>query len=276
MKTEWQFFFETNDFTFEKNLTFKGKIAKKEEENTKIDYKCQIIPDANKFIPTATQTGKVFITLPLRHDEAKQPAYYLASYISQKITFEFGEFKLHGGMVACKNIPETPVEEMEVGDAPYSVEAIFEEAVDPINFKPSAFEKISNLPVDIDLVSQHNSATKASNPIDKFMGYFKILESQFPPASKKQKLRESFFESKILYDVFVNAFKFKNNEDPYQEFVSFIETIVRTRHRCSHLKKHSNFGYLPTDPKVKTEVEPFLQPLDILTYETIKYFAKNI
>jgi hypothetical protein len=275
MKTEWQFIFETKDFIFEKSLTFKGNISNS-EKNTNIEYNGQIVPDKNKFVPTAMQTGKLYITLPLRLNEAKQFAYYLVSNISQKITFEFGEFKIHGGMIACKNIPETQEEEIEVGDTPYNVEAIFEKAIDPNIFKTSAFEKISSLPLDIDLVAQHNSATKASNPIDKFMGYFKILESQFPPISKKQYLRESFTGNKILYDIFVNTFELKNDEDPFQKFDEFISSIVRTRHRCSHLKKYSNFGYLPEDPKIKTEVGPLLQPLEILTHESIKYFAKTV
>lgn len=275
MKTEWQFIFETKNFIFEKNLKFKGH-ASKSDENTNIEYNGQIVPDENKFIPAAMQTGKLFITLPLRFNEAKELAYYLASNISQKITFEFGEFKIHGGMIACKNIPETQEEEIEVGDTPYNVEAIFEKAVEPNIFKTSAFEKIYSLPLDIDLVAQHNMANKATNSIDKFMGYFKILESQFPPVYRRQTLREAFIGSNILNDIFINTFDFKNNEDPLQKFDEFISSIVRTRHRCSHLKKYSNFGYLPEDPKIKTEVGPFLQPLEILTHETIKYFAKTV
>jgi hypothetical protein len=274
MKTEWQFIFETKNFIFEKNLKFKGHVSK--SEDTKIEYNGQIDPDENKFRPAAMQRGKLHITLPLRFNEAKELACYIASNISQKITFEFGEFKIHGGLIVCKNIPETQEEEIEVGDTPYNAEAIFEKAVEPSIFEASAFEKISSLPLDIDLVAQHNMATKATNPIDKFMGYFKILESQFPPDSKRQPLREVFIRSNILNDIFINTFDFKNNEDPLQKFDDFISSIVRTRHRCSHLKKYSNFGYLPDDPKIKTEVGPFLQPLEILTHETIKYFAKTV
>lgn len=73
MKTEWQFIFETKNFIFDKNLKFKGHVSKSEED-TNIEYNGQIVPDKNKFVPAAMQTGTLYITLPLRFNEAKELA----------------------------------------------------------------------------------------------------------------------------------------------------------------------------------------------------------
>jgi len=276
MKTEWTFYFDTKEFKFDKVYDFTGTLDKNDAGKTIIHYKGRIVPDEdNPNNRMSTQSGKLFINLPMSYDEAKPIAYYLAQHITQKISFEFGDFNLRGGLIFCQNIPETPEEQKEVGDAPHCADVSLVEARGPISFNPSCFDNISKLPLDNDLMSQHITARHSPSPIDKFLGFFKILESQFLPKSKKTTLRESLSQSDILLDIFSMSFLPKEGKQLHESFCDFVDSIVHARHRCAHLKKSNKFGYSPIDPSVRTEVEPYIKPLEVLTYETIIYFAKN-
>ena len=276
MKTEWTFYFDTKDFSFDKVYDFTGTLDKNDASKTIIHYKGRIVPEENNSKNRmSTQSGKLFINLPMSYDDAKPIAYYLAQHISQKISFEFGEFNLRGGLIFCQNIPETPEEQKEVGDAPHCVDFSLIEARSPITFDPSCFDRISKLPLDNDLLSQHIAARQSPNPIDKFLGFFKILESQFSPDSKKTTLRESLSQSDILFDIFSMVFVTQKGKQSHELFCNFVDSIVHARHRCAHLKKKSKFGYSPIDPSIRTKVEQYIKPLEIITYESIIYFAKN-
>ncbi len=104
------------------------------------------------------------------------------------------------------------------------------------------------------------------------MVFFKILESLFP--KNQQKLKDCLKNDSDLYSIYKKTFKLNDNKKSKKSFSDFIESIVSAKHRCAHLKTKKNFGYVPIDPKIKEEVEPFLTPLEVLTYECINYFSK--
>ncbi|TRO81727.1 methylamine utilization protein MauJ [Desulfuromonas acetexigens] len=281
MKTKWHFHFQTNDFVFEKEHKFIGSanglnvnIAENLPENLELEI--SISPDKEKNNPNAEQTGTLYITLPLTHDEAKPVIHHLAFMISQKIAFDHGDFKLLGGLLVCERLPETPEEIEEVGDTPFSVVVNLVEAVPPPKFDSQKFAKKSEDSIDFRLVTQHNEARNTKNAIAKFIAFFKILESQFPPTHKKQHIKDTLKTNSDLLNVFTSIFEFTTEEEALQGFISFIDSIVHARHRCAHLKVNKNFGYLPFDPKIKEEVEPFLGPLEALTYETITKLSKSV
>lgn len=281
MKTEWTFHYGTKGFIFEREVKYKGKLKFLEKgpslgvpthlhgkpENMLIYVR--IAPDANPRNPSVEQTGSIFITIPLSYEQAKPIAYKVAYSLAHRITFESGEFSIHGGLVICKSIPETHEEEREIGDKPYCIKMHLEEVVDPPKFNSKAFVEMSKSSLDIRLIAQHNMAKSASNPIDKFLNFFKILESQCPPRGKKQTLQDSLEGDKKLFKIFHNTFKFESMDRAWESFSKFIKSIVYSRHRCAHLKENTNFGYVPIDPKIREEVEPFLEALEILTYEMI-------
>ena len=258
MKTEWQFPFETKDFKFEKEHTFKCKAGGSGESldslslPPKLTFYFKIKPELKNETKKNNQSGWLYITLPFSLEKGKQIAQELAYLIEQKIAFEFGEFSLHRGMLITKCIPETPEEEKEIGDKRYGVEMHMVEVKEPPVFDS---EKLINRAksIDIGLVSQHNLAKKASNSIDKFLGFFKILESLF--SKNQQKLKDCLKNDSDLYSIYKKTFTLNDNKKSKKSFSDFIESIVYARHRCAHLKTRKNFGYVPSDPKIKEEVE---------------------
>ena len=276
MKTKWQYFFETNDFIFEKEHKFIGSIPRNavtniaEETEEKIDFEMDIVPDKKRVHQNSKQTGILFITIPYNYEEGREVINTFLYLLTQMISFDFGEIRVNGGMIMCERLPETPEEREQVGDAPYAVAINFVEAPTTRKFDPKKFTDRSNLALDIRLVAQHNESRKSQNEIEKFLGFFKILESQFPPQHKKQSLQQCLETNNKLYMVYAKAFKFASEEKAAISFKEFIKSIVHARHRCAHLKIDKNFGYLPADPKIKEEIVSFLLQLEILTYETIQ------
>ena len=282
MKTEWQFPFETKGFHFEKEHKYKattkglGSYLDEHGDPLELSFEIRISPDRERHNPRADQCGNLFITLPLTYEKSEPVVHELACYIAHKISFEYGEFNIMGGMTICKRIPETPEEEKEVGDAPYAVHMSMVEVPPVPAFNPEDFIEQSGTPMNVGLISQHVETKKTKNPIDRFLGFFKILESQFPPQSKRQHIRDCLKNSKELFSVFTTVFKFDSADKSLQEFNDFIDAIVHARHRCAHLKADKKFGYVPIDPKVKEEVEPYLVTLEMLTYETIKTIKNSV
>ncbi len=282
MKTKWRFHFETRELIFEKDVKYKGKLKfKGDTTNLNIpmlqdgEFKyllidINIIPDAKSINPKADQTGSLFLTLPLSYDEAKPLAHELAYSIAHRITFfESGEFNIHGGLVICERIPETPEEEKEIGDKPYAAEMHLEEVIEPPKFDSAIFAKKLYNSADIDLIAQHNTAKYSKHTIDKFLGFFKILESQCLSNQQKKTLEDCLKNNERLFMIFYSTFKFESLEHAKESFIKFIKSIVNARHRCAHLKENKTFGYVPFDPRIKDEVIPFIYALEILTYKLI-------
>lgn len=280
MKTEWQFFFKTKDFKFDKEYKFRVSVEGLTSENKdnidteELVFDLRITPDDKPNHPNAEQTGKLFITLPLPYEKAKAIIRQLTYILEQKISFEYGDFKIQGGLKICKNIPETTEEEKEVGEKPYIAQVNLITVVPPINFDSQEFvEKLKNKS-DLRFVAQYNYAKNLPNPIEKFLGFFKIIESHFPPVYKKQPLREVLGNNSAFYDIYIKTFKFDNEVQAKESYKDFIRSIIHARHRCAHLKVDEDFGYLPNDPKIKEEIEPLLLPLEVLTYEIIVQCGK--
>ena len=280
MKTEWRFHYETKDFFFEKEHKYMGQTGDLKLDDAihpqRLSFEIRIVPDNPYKKSGVDQTGSFYLTLPLPYEKAKPHAAALAKMIAERISFESGEFRLLGGMIVCKRIPENPEEEKEVGDKSYAVEMHLVEVVGAAPFDSKGFIEKSNLIMDIGLVSQHNAAKKATNPIDKFLGFFKIIEKQFTSGCKKQSLRECLSNNIKLFNIYKCTFKFDTDEQARQFFLIFVNSIVNTRHECAHLKADKNFGYVPIDHRIKKEVEPFLIQLEILTYEIIINAAQPI
>lgn len=276
MKTKWQYFFETIDFLFEKEHKFIGKIAKKavsdvsEESEENIEFEMEIVPEYQRINNNTKQTGILYVTIPYNYEEGKELINGIIFAITQKISFDFGEIKLKTGMIVCERLPETPEEKELVGDAPYAVTVNLVEVTATPKFDSKRFAERSNLRLNMGLVAQHNESRKSQNQIEAFLGFFKILESQFQPQHKRQSLQESLETNGKLFKIYSRTFEFDSEEHAEKSFKKFIKSIVHARHRCAHLKIDKNFGYLPADPKIKEEIEPFLLQLEILTYETIQ------
>lgn len=274
MKTEWQFFFETKDLFFKKEHKYKctanGDKICSNIVSGDFSFDLKITPDKECKNPQIDQTGQLSITLPLPYDDAKPIVHGLVHNITQKISFDSGgRFNIHGGMILGTHIPETAEEEKELGEHRHFAEMNLIEALEPPEFNSDSLEEISKLPLDMGLISQYNATKVSKNPIEKFLGFFKIIESQFAKQNKKQNLRECLETNVNLLEIFKCTFKFETYENAHSSYIEFIKNIVHARHRCAHLRLSKKFGYVPTDHKIAIEVEPYIGALEIFTHEII-------
>lgn len=276
MKTKWKFLFETKDFLFEKEHKFRGSILEAAISNCstdnqeKMEFEMNIVPDKEPKYPTAEQTGTMYITIPYNYEEAKDMAKALAHLLSEKISFDFGEMRLHTGMIMCERLPETPEEKEIVGDAPFAVEMHMEEVVTPPKFDAEQLTAQSAITMDTRLISQHNAAKRTPNPIEKFLGFFKIIETLFVPHNKKVSLQDALLSNKDFFNLFAKVLRHDSPEQCKKEYETFVTQIVNGRHKCAHMKLKKDFGYWATDPRVRNEIEPHLQVIEVLTYYAIR------
>lgn len=276
MKTKWKFFFETVDFIFEKETIFKGNFDKNSvsqglaENEEKFEFELSIVPDVEKKFPSATQTGTMFITIPYNYEEGKDFIKFLAHLISQRISFDFGQMKIHTGMIMCERLPETPEEKELIGDAPFAVEMHLQEVVPSEKFDSHLFINQSAKSMDCRLIEQHNIARHNINLVEKYLGFFKIIESLFGPQNKKISLEDALLSSADLYNIFKEVFVYDSPTIYEGEYKKFIKRLVSGRHRCAHMKLKKDFGYWYSDPRIKDEIQPYLQPLEMITYFAIQ------
>lgn len=271
MKTKWQFFFETNDFVFREKHDFCGSIPKGAVSSTpaaseeKIDFELSIVPDYSH-----PHAGSIYVTIPYNYEEGKELVKHVAYVFAQRISFEFGEMKLNTALILCERIPETPEEKELIGDAPYAAEMHLKEVVGSPTFDAKRLCEQSSVSLDSRLLEQHNSARMNPNSIEKFLGFFKIIETLFGPQNKDISLEDALLANATLYDVFTKVVRHDAPELYREEYKKLIPRIVGARHRCAHMRLKKDFGYWISDPRVKDEVEPYLGVLEALAYHAIR------
>lgn len=282
MKTEWQFFFKTDKFIFDKEYKFQGDISNvadidgnKGLDDFSLDI--HLVPSKEPSKSFNTHRGKVYITLPFSLEEGRKIIEIVAYDFAQRISFEYGKFEITFGSLFGKRIPETAEEEIEIGDSPGFFEMDLIEAVGSPKFDPA---KLASLPSSMDsgLIATFNSAKNSDNEVNQFLGFFKIIEKKYPPKKKRQPITDCLLESTDLFDIYTTVFSHSSIEDAKDEYVSYITAIVKARHGCAHLKAEKNFGYIPNDPRIESEVRPYLQSIELITYLAIseRNIAKSI
>lgn len=280
MKTRWEFFFDTIGFKFDREYKYKGEAippeGSKEHDGAAIPFVVKFIPDEQDDKQSINQTGRLVVELPLYDDEAKDFAYHVAYLAQQKISFEHGRLKIHSAFIVGKRIPETKEEEAEVGDSPYFATFKFKEVVEAPKFDPKSFSSPKISPDSLRLLSQYNSAKSANNPIDMYLGLFKIIEDQFCGKNRKETIGEALKGSDLFFELYKKTFSVqetKQQDSAVQElFRDFVKKLVHIRHNCSHLKSKRNFGYSYDDSRVDTEVKPTLIAVDNLVRILINNF----
>lgn len=275
MKTEWKYEFETEHLIFCRDHIFNGTATPHDagkrlfDKHDRIQFELKLTPNhTNDKNRNKAQRGHMYLTIPLTYEDGKEVASHLAYVLAERITFDFGAFRLLNSIVECRRIPETPEEKAVVGDNIYAFSLRLVEVKEHPVFDSREFSEKSNERLDIRLVSQYNAAKEATNSIDKFLGYFKIIESMFGRSGKS--LKQSFDNSDELFNLYVQLLHFETPEKARIAYSGFIEATVKTRHRCAHLRSDNKFGYTPADSGIREEVEPLLYPLERLAYLSIK------
>ena len=272
LKTEFEFSFSTYDFVFKKEHKYIAAVDEQtadagNRESIGIEsFEFKIVPDDKLETSGEAQRGSLFITLPIDPDCAEDKMWHLLHTIIEKINFNNpGKFEVNTSFYMGKRIPENEKEEKEVGDKPYYLKMSCVEYLDEPGFDSSSFVDMSSNTNDIVLIQQHNHASNLKHAIDKFVSYYKIIEDVFS-TNKKIPAKKLLLESKPLRDIYYSAFNIKKTNDDYK---CFIDDIVNIRHKCSHLNRNSNFGYVLNDERIESEVKGYLDLLDYVTKEVI-------
>lgn len=270
MQSEWEFKFKAFDFIFEKEHKFEGTISEKNSFKPLEGYP-ETIPIFFRIVPSFEKDdmsgvkcdGSLFIKLPFSQEKAEKVVFYILHQIVERIKFNFGKFEIISGFITGEHIPENEEEKQQIGDKKYFVTMRFQEIIPEPIFDPKSFIKASSC--DIDMLTIYNTAKEAIPPIDKFFGFFKILENRYTSNGKRNSLKNNL-ENRELFELYK---KFINDSSDWNFFKVEMDVLVDIRHKCAHLKNDKKFGYLPTDTRVDTEVNKYLPIVEILSRELI-------
>ncbi len=239
-------------------------------EKLDIPYKLQIVPDVRCKRPGPDVTGKLLITISGQPEETEEFAHFVAERAKAQLCFPDGRMEILGGMIMGKRLPETPKEEEEIGDRPYYVRMHLEEVGHVPVFDP---KRISALRGDHDfgsLLEQYYAAKQLKTPIDRFLGFFKVLERAYAGGRSGNLLRA--LQGSDDFYILVRSVKKPSKSDKdaidRQEFNTLLRQLIRVRGNCAHLRGKS--GYYPGDPRIQTEVEPNVPLLEALAERCIE------
>ena len=269
MKTVWTFYFKTHGFVFENDYKFKGNvlIKAKRQVDKKIEFDLFIEPEKEKERNIYfDQAGKISITIPFDKDESKKYIDLIIFQVSQKISYDFGNMEIDGGLVTGEQIPETEEEKEMLGDNTCFAEANIE-ILDKLTVSNPKI--MNHNKKNIELMSQYNHATKLKSIIEKYTALFKVLENIYSKNVPRERIR-STLNNDDLFEMYREAFIESETVDR-RKYIEFVDKIVDIRHKCSHLKNQHQFGYLPYDKELETEVKPIIEKLQHL----IKYVIDN-
>lgn len=271
MKTEWEFPWFAYDFRFEKEHRFVATISEVgtggNGPHHGLEADIRIVPDTETpHDHNVEQAGSMYVTLPLRPEEAEPLAHQTAHHVGQQIAFRSGDFRISYGFITCKRLPESEDEEREIDEKPYSVRLTLQEVIAAPLFEARKLTDAGHSALPLPLLEQFNETRRDTNPVSQFLGYFRILES-LSDTGQRQSLKRSLLHYASLRQAFSELL-------PSADYQDFVNRLVETRHRCAHLKAATRYGYSPHHPQVKVEVIPDLSLLEELAYRCIELTSR--
>jgi hypothetical protein len=280
LKTEFEFYFSTHGFFFEKDHKFLCTLGNENKPLDLIDglkkltFEFRMVRDTQKNETDATQIGSLFLTIPLSSENAKKIIFHLLHLVVQQVNFNNeGTFEVSTAWYRGESIPETEEERLEIGDRPYFIQMNLVECSMEPAFDSSQFvNRVSQTQMDFVLIQQHNHAAQAKHSIDKYLSYYKIIED-ICSTKKKTGAKELLRNNVLLKEIYTTAF---NPPKSNEEYVDFVSIIVDIRDNCSHLKRDSDFGYIITDERIQTEVETYIDLMHYITYRLITKNNENV
>lgn len=228
-------------------------------------------PDGNRF-----PEGDVYITLPGDPDNSVFMARTLSHGLAEHLSFFYEDFKLAGGVESAERIPENDEEAKIIGEGKYWAQVHIEEVPSPVPFDRRI---LSLFPLSQEfrrIIEQYNSAKKANNPIDHFLGMFKVIETQFH-IGKRALSRNKDFCQLILKNIRRKRETGESTPIRDDELAHFVDILINIRNKCAHLREHNKFGYAPYDPEVFEEVRPYSGLMELLARESLmeRYRTSN-
>lgn len=283
MKSKWVFRFKCKGFRFDSIQNFGGYVDREATVNSDLspenpDFLLTFEPDAETEMPGSEQTGKLIIVLSGDVEATKEMAYWIADHASEYISFFNGELKISYGYIAGELLPETPEEEEQLGEHRHFREVRLIQHPPPRVFDGSSFQRMTIDSATNSKLQQFNIALNANNPIDQFLGLFRIIEDFYDASSKAKKLADRLKASSELIGIACKHLKIIENDIPrpltQDDSFRLIEELVSIRHQCAHLRTSVGFGIPHGDPKVGDKVSPLIGPLRILAFEAIRIRLK--
>src|SRR3989338_2060137 len=247
MKTRWEFLFECPNMRFERVHKYEATITSEQAEAFGLpvqtfDARIIIEPDKETKRRNIEQTGSLKIVLPGDNKQTRDLAFWLAKKVEQQITFSQGDMNVMYGAVMGEHLPDSPEEADQLGDKPFFAEAHMVEVAPTATFNSSSFQKVTGHP----LVEQFNAAKNAKNPVDQFLGFFKVLEDLYGPASEKVTLATALKNSTELLQITQKHLHLtengRNKDLTENDFFVLVDKLVKTRHQCAHLRSSKGFG----------------------------------
>jgi len=275
MRARWQFYFECEGIRFDRVHEFGALLS---DDDAKafgfppqaFEAVIRIEPDEESINPTVEQTGKMKITLPGNNESTKDFAIWLAENAAQQVTFSQGRMKISYCLIMGEHLADTVEETEKLGENRFFAEAHLVQVKPPPTFNADALQKVASSP----LIQQFTAADSAKNPIDKFLGLFKVLEDLYGPTEKKTTIAEALKGSDELFRTTQQHIYLIREEDreplTRDAFSRLVDTLVKTRHQCAHLRSKTGFGISHGDPRVKKEVEPLANMIRNVAYEAIQ------
>jgi hypothetical protein len=261
------------------SLTPRKNIADLVPKQIDMDFRIEIVP-SKEGNDDRFPDGELYITLPGDPDDSVFMARTLSHGLAEHLSFFYEDFKIAGGMESAERIPENDEEAKIIGGGKYWARAQIEEVPPPIPFDRRILSLFPYSREFQRIIEQYNSAKKSKNPIDHFLGMFKVIESQFNIGKKKARgalLNNKDFCQFVLKNIRRKRGTGERTAIRDHELRNFLDILINIRNRCAHLREQNGFGYAPYDAEVFEEVKPHSNLIEYLATELLmeKYRMSN-
>lgn len=200
--------------------------------------------------------GSIFLTIDGRPEETRDLAFRIAQDVAEHISFLADDFRIEGGLVGAIRIPESPEEEMEIGDGTHWAELHMVEMPMPVNLDPRVLNAIPAFEPFRRAVAQFNAAKHSKTVVDYYLGMFRVVELLFSTGRLSKLNRSPDFRARVADAYKVTEADGSERPMTEAEITEEIDELVSYRHQCAHLNEHSGFGLTTLDPEVMTDLEP--------------------
>lgn len=267
MRSQWEFKLAARGCRFERAHTYvvssKEPVELEGAQLGSLECEMKVLPLDHETPDDVDQFVKLVFELPVAPEKCGEFARYLAHVAAERLALHArADLRVTGGLVMYKRIPETPDEEVEVGDRPYGMTLHIVEVVGTPSFEELGGKLEGAVAIHHGLMAQFNETARDRSPIRKFLGFFRILESFVHSGPVEEPLKRALkANQKLRYHFSIL--------DPDRNFDDFVDAIVNARHECAHLKLEKGFGYVPADPRIEKALMPHLALLEELAYACV-------